>query len=229
MRDVPKKKRRRASGPEAKTARRKQILDAASTLFDTHPYRSVTMAAIAREAGLAKGTTYIYFKTKEGLFLEVITEEVDRWYSDLNRAMHAVQPPVGPPAMAEILAESLSARPSMLRLLSLLHGVLEQNISLEMALKYKRLLRAHLLSCGERFEVLMPHLKPGDGARLLQHLQACVVGYFQATTPPPAVALAFQEKDLTMFKMDFYTELRYAITMVLTGVETTAHKAENRD
>ena len=166
------KKRTRARAPEAKTARRQQILNASKELFETHPYRSVTMAAIARHAGLAKGTTYIYFKTKEALFLEVVLNQLEQWYTDLLVAMNAATPPLDPELLAEILAASLSTRPSMLRLLSLLHGVLERNISLEMALRYKRMMRDHLKAIGERFETLLPYLNPGDGARLLQHLQA---------------------------------------------------------
>ena len=32
-------------------------------------YEAVTIAAVAQESGLAKGTVYLYFKTKEELFL----------------------------------------------------------------------------------------------------------------------------------------------------------------
>ena len=215
-------KQTRARAPEAKTARREQILSAAQDLFEAQPYKNVTMAAIARHAGLAKGTTYIYFQTKEALFLEVVIDHLDKWYTALLTTMDAAVAPLDAETLAELLAASLSTRPSMLRLLSLLHSVLERNISLEMALKVKRMLRGHLMSCGARLEVLLPHLAPGQGARLLQHLQACVVGYFQATTPPPVVARALEDPELSMFKLDFYTELKFVITMVLTGVEKLA-------
>lgn len=44
------------------------ILDAAQVLFSDHGYDAVKMADIARDAGVAKGTLYNYFTSKEAVF-----------------------------------------------------------------------------------------------------------------------------------------------------------------
>lgn len=49
-------------------ARRKAILDVALTEFSVKGYAEARMDAIARSAGVAKGTLYLYFQDKEGLF-----------------------------------------------------------------------------------------------------------------------------------------------------------------
>lgn len=52
-------------------AYRVAILDAARSLFEAQGFRAITMADIARAAGVAKGTLYNYFDSKEEVFAEL--------------------------------------------------------------------------------------------------------------------------------------------------------------
>ncbi len=54
-----------------KEQRRKLILDAAQTLFFSKPYDEITIEEIAEKSQLAKGTLYLYFKSKEALYSAV--------------------------------------------------------------------------------------------------------------------------------------------------------------
>jgi len=56
--------------------RRKAILAAAEKVFAARGYASSTMAAVAAEAGISKGSIYNYFKNKEDLFRQVFTQAV---------------------------------------------------------------------------------------------------------------------------------------------------------
>ncbi len=58
-------------GP-GKEARRRAILQAARQVFARKGYDPATLEAVAREAGLAKGTLYLYFRDKEDLFFQVV-------------------------------------------------------------------------------------------------------------------------------------------------------------
>lgn len=49
--------------------RRTEILDAALSLFSDKGFNETTMEAVALKAGVAKGTIYLYFKTKEHVLL----------------------------------------------------------------------------------------------------------------------------------------------------------------
>jgi AcrR family transcriptional regulator len=53
--------------------RKKQILDAALTVYIRSGYHGTDMDAVAEEAGLAKGLLYYYYKTKKDLFAELYT------------------------------------------------------------------------------------------------------------------------------------------------------------
>jgi TetR/AcrR family fatty acid metabolism transcriptional regulator len=59
----------RASGREEK---RQAILQAARQVFARRGYEPATLEAVAREAGLAKGTLYLYFKNKEDLYFHTL-------------------------------------------------------------------------------------------------------------------------------------------------------------
>lgn len=70
---------RRARDTAAKLSRRRQLLEAAAACLDAAGYAATTMSEIAIAAGLAKGTTYLYFRSKEELFLELLLEELEDW------------------------------------------------------------------------------------------------------------------------------------------------------
>jgi AcrR family transcriptional regulator len=77
---------------------RERILAAARRRFETFGYRRTGIAEIAREAGVAPGTLYRYFKNKEDVFLEVTGLLNDEW---VDRARQALS---GPGSPAERLA-----------------------------------------------------------------------------------------------------------------------------
>jgi AcrR family transcriptional regulator len=62
-------------------AKRRQIIDGACRIFLAQGFDAASMGAIAREAGVSKGTLYVYFKSKEELF-EAIVEEQVKWQAE---------------------------------------------------------------------------------------------------------------------------------------------------
>ena len=70
-----------------KEARRSDILEAAKTVFFEHGFQAATMEQIAREAELSKGTLYLYFSSKEELYVTVFMEGLDELNRRLRRAV----------------------------------------------------------------------------------------------------------------------------------------------
>ena len=60
--------------------REQAILDAALAVFIEHGYRGARIAEIARRAGIAEGTIYIYYKTK----VDLMDAIVEQFWSDLT-------------------------------------------------------------------------------------------------------------------------------------------------
>ncbi len=54
--------------------RRQEILDAAQRLFWKNGYAGTSIPQIAKEAELAPGTIYLYFPSKEALYVELLME-----------------------------------------------------------------------------------------------------------------------------------------------------------
>ena len=61
-----------------KEAIRKRIVTAALSLFQSKGFEATTTKAIARKAGIAEGTVFNYFKTKEDIALHFFELEVDQ-------------------------------------------------------------------------------------------------------------------------------------------------------
>lgn len=81
--------------------RRRRLLDLGAQLFTTHAYDELSMAGIARAAGISKGLLYHYFPSKQAFFAATLRDAA----GELERL---VQPdPLLPPA--ERLAASLDA------------------------------------------------------------------------------------------------------------------------
>ena len=73
MEQAAKWRRRPGERPE-------QILAAALKVFQDRGFRAATVDAIAREAGITKGTVYLYFESKEALFIETVRAQFRRVY-----------------------------------------------------------------------------------------------------------------------------------------------------
>ena len=61
----------------SKAARREKILAAALALFQTRGFERTTTKAIARKAGIAEGTIFNYFETKEDIAFYFFEKETD--------------------------------------------------------------------------------------------------------------------------------------------------------
>lgn len=68
-------------------AKREQIIDGARKIFMTQGFDAASMNDIVREAGVSKGTLYVYFESKEQLFAALISHERDRFARAMRDAV----------------------------------------------------------------------------------------------------------------------------------------------
>jgi len=66
------------------TTRSRAILATASRLFATRGYSQTTTAEIAREAGVAEGTLYHHFGSKDGIFLTLFDETMEGYLAGIE-------------------------------------------------------------------------------------------------------------------------------------------------
>lgn len=60
---------------EARARTRQRILDAATDHFARYGYRRASIGEIARDAGVGKGTLYLYFESKQALLMAAVSRE----------------------------------------------------------------------------------------------------------------------------------------------------------
>ncbi|MFT6273775.1 MAG: AcrR family transcriptional regulator [Dinoroseobacter sp.] len=84
--DPPVRRRR-------KTARPTEIVVAAFASFVEHGYAGTKLDEVAKRAGIAKGTVYLYFDTKQDLFEAVIRKEVSSVIGDIEAMVEAYEGP----------------------------------------------------------------------------------------------------------------------------------------
>ena len=73
----------------ASTTKREVILAAALTLFGRYGYRRTSIDDIAREAGVAKGTLYLYVESKDALFRTLSQSLLDQVLANARAAAGA--------------------------------------------------------------------------------------------------------------------------------------------
>lgn len=57
------------------SAKRRQIVEGARSVFLAHGFDAASMGEIAKVAGVSKGTLYVYFKDKDELFKAIVERE----------------------------------------------------------------------------------------------------------------------------------------------------------
>jgi len=72
--NVVEDKAQAAARPQEETAKCRQIIDGARAVFLVQGFDAASMGEIARQAGVSKGTLYVYFDSKEELFAVVARE-----------------------------------------------------------------------------------------------------------------------------------------------------------
>ncbi|NMO16010.1 TetR family transcriptional regulator [Pyxidicoccus fallax] len=209
----------RARKDEDKEARRRFILDEALKLYESTSYGDVKMADVAERAALAKGTVFLYFPTKEALFLTLLEDLLFAWFAKLEGLLAQDAGEWTGPRMARTVAESLEGEESLTRLLTLLQTVLEQNVTVEQVRRFKERLLEAQLRLGATVEARLPFLRPGEGPRFLVHLHVLVTGLRQMADVAPVTREVLALPHMAPLKVDFTAELTATLVILLRGLE----------
>ena len=214
-------KHQRAIDDVEKNERRQQILKTAAGLFETASYDRVSMLEVARLSGVAKGTVYLYFNTKEELFLALVDSAFGEWFADLQLRLSDLpdgKQPERIAVFAALLTDSLQRHDLLLRLLPILHTVLEHNIPYAAALEFKQHLLAHLQNTGRQIEGCFPFLQNGQGAELLLNAYAGLIGLLSMSQPSEVARQVLQLPEMALFVIDGTAALRQLVSRLLTGI-----------
>jgi AcrR family transcriptional regulator len=211
---------RRATHDEEKKARRQQILEATALLLRDWSFTDITMQRIADRSGVAKGTLYLYFPTKEALFLSLFEKDLIDWYSELGALAERVRGEVERASAARAIASTLSARPILVHLHGLLHSNFGYDIDFESILDFRQRQRDIISILAPALARRIAGLSEASTRRFLIRLEVVVGGLAWAAFPSQTVARALRDENLTIFRLDFEDELTEIVAGLLTQAST---------
>jgi AcrR family transcriptional regulator len=208
--------KQRAMAVEDKEERRNAILDAAQGLFLEHPDRMANVAEVAAAAGVAKGTVYLYFPSKEEMLLALHERDAAMFFDDLIALLDS-------PAAASfdailgIARKHIVRSPSYLPLSSICFGLMDRQIPRESVLQFKMRAGQMLGAAGSRLERHFTALGPGEGAALLCISYSLMVGLWQLLNPNKRLGAALARPELRVFRVDYEREVEKALRALWTG------------
>jgi AcrR family transcriptional regulator len=170
--------RQRAIRAEAKQERHVAILDAAERLLLRSRNHAANVAEVADEAGLAKGTVYLYFPSKEELLLAVHERNIEGFFRALIGRLNEDRPAAIDDVL--LLIRRHVVEPQLfLPLAARCFGTLGQGVPTGAAFAFKERMARRLHQAGAGVERHFPQLAPGQGVVLLRHSYALIIGLWQ--------------------------------------------------
>ncbi|MFK4105844.1 TetR family transcriptional regulator [Streptomyces sp. NPDC019531] len=212
----------RARSEEQREIRRQAILDTAAAMLDEMPVSEVSLNELSRRVGLAKSNVLRYFESREAILLELLDRAWKQWTAELpDRLAAGIAPdhPVGRRGdeFAAVFTHSLAEHRVLCDLLSAQAGVLEHNVSAEVAARYKKAAIGNTTALADLARQYLPEL--GDGAEQLggQVYMAAGAVWTHARPSPGMLAAYDADPSLARLRMDFTSSLREMVATLIAG------------
>jgi TetR/AcrR family transcriptional regulator len=215
--------RKRARTDTEKADKRKHILDAAWKLFTESDGQLPKTMDIAREAKIAKGTVYVYFRTKEEIFLELLPEILGEWAVDAYKGMDRVDND-DMLAVAKAITRFPIKNPLLMELAGILRGVLEKNAPDEAIIAMKVGGAELTLEMGAQLSRRLTWLSPEDGASLLISVYALLIGFWQHASLPERLRKKIVDSIPGFFEMDLHQTVARNVADLLEGMRLRGRK-----
>ena len=220
--------RARAVATEDKEERRQHILDAVEALYLKHPDRMPSVDEVAARAGLAKGTVYLYFPSKEEMLLALHERQGQAFFATLLAKISG-KARVDFDTVFALTRDHMIRVPGYIALTSRCFGMMEREIALEPAVAFKARVALLLQQAGVELERQFG-LAAGEGLRLLMHSYALIVGFWQLVQPNERFGKVMDRPELRALKFDYEREIEVALRALWSGAmaQSAARKGKKR-
>lgn len=205
----------RAIHEDDKDRRRLEILGAAEALLIGDPTRLPSVAEVAKQAGLAKGTVYLYFQSKEDLLLSLHGLHTERFFQAMHERLEG--PRIGFEDLLEVTREHLIGVPTYMPLAGQCLGSFGKNVSEELHEAFKERIAYWLTACGEQIESHYPLLQVGTGALLLSRSYGLLLGLWQLSEANKEGACPFSQTHLAPVVQNYNDEAGAALLALWRG------------
>lgn len=214
---MPPPQPQRARQPHQKAARRQAMLDAARDLMALRPFEEIAVRDIPDRLGLAKGTVYRYFDSKEEVFLSVLQQDLAEFSEAVVADLADLESADDIDAVVDVITSRTVERPRMCKLMALLPTVLEQNVSEPAARAFKTTVAEVVADVGRAVGLALPCIDAERMPGLVVTYHSLLTGLWAMAHPHPAVISALKTPELAFLRIDFGTHLRSSLRAMLLG------------
>ena len=208
---------RRATTAEDREARRRSLVDAAEELLEHWSIEDVSMNRVADRAGVAKGTVYLYFATREELLIAVWEREHASWLEAVSEIVRRSDGTVSDRHLVDAVVETALARPRLCRFHGIVDTVLAANLTLAAAREFSKRRMDRAAATAALLDRRGENLSAPRALRWLLSLDAIMAGLLPLAAPSPAVARALEDPGLRSLRFDVEVELRLIAAATLAG------------
>jgi AcrR family transcriptional regulator len=170
----------RARSSEQKALRRHAVLETAEMYFKEVGYEAFSMAQLAKKSGVAKGTLYLYFNTREELFLTLYEQSLIRWSQIFIGSLFKT---MTSKAYAQSLYKTTQADGVFLPLLIRLEHVIEHNVSIPRLIESKRVFIHQVEAVAEVTSTAL-RLSTGQATEVVKTMGVLLIGATQTDQNP---------------------------------------------
>ena len=215
----------RARSDEQREVRRQRILAVASDMLEEMPVAQVSLNELSRRVGLAKSNVLRYFESREAILLQLLDAELHQWAAQVDAML--VETPADRAEriaqVADLMAESIAARPVLCDLISAQSAVLERNISTEVAMQHKYAIGGEVQTVVRAMVRAVPELSEAQAWQVLAYTILLTAGAWPQSRPAPAIQAAYDVyPQLAAGQMDFTDTVRDLIRITITGLLASA-------
>jgi AcrR family transcriptional regulator len=174
---------KRADRPEQKDERRQLILKAAAAeLTVISSAKDFTISALARRAGLAKGTVYLYFDNKSAILMALLGDAIEKMLTDVVARINKLSEPVDAPKVAGAIRDSLKNSATSQRLIRLLKSLSEDSGRAHE--EFRQRINPLIEQADTVIVERLPALRPGEGQRIMRYSWALFFGLSEMEEKP---------------------------------------------
>lgn len=205
----------RKDTPEQIARKREEIINACERLYRTMSFREITLKEIGQFTSFSRPTIYNYFETKEEIFLALFQREYDRWNENLTVILNGNEK-LSKKDLANHIANSLSGREQLLKLLSMNNYDMEANSRQELLTAFKQSYGRSMHLMRMLLEKFCPDMRVTDIRNFIYTFYPFMFGIYPYTAVTEKQKTAMKEAGIDYVYQTVY-ELTYSCLIRLLG------------
>lgn len=166
---------------ELTNARKTEIMEACKQLYESMSFKDITIKEIGNATSFTRTSIYNYFQTKDEIFLAILQDEYGKWNESLADIIESVEK-IERVQFAEMLANMLSERGLLLKIISMNMYDIEENSRIERLVEFKKSFGKCLFLVEECLKKITPEMTAGERTTFIYSFFPFVYGIYPYTT-----------------------------------------------